>query len=94
MLHGGIVAKRRSVDLRRDPGHYTSRMNRHTLLRSSAAALLAVSAVASTADAGDGRPAVGEVYPEVRLPTIDGERTVSLHGLRGKKVLLIEFASW
>lgn len=37
---------------------------------------------------------VGQVHPGVRLPTIDGERTVSLEQFRGKKVLLIEFASW
>lgn len=37
---------------------------------------------------------VGRVHSGVRLPTIDGERTVSLEEFRGKKVLLIEFASW
>ena len=74
-------------------GHYTPRMTRLELL-STSAALIAASLLALPAQAGDGRPAVGELYPEVRLPTIDGERTISLHGLRGKKVLLIEFASW
>ena len=34
------------------------------------------------------------MHPDVRLPTIDGERTLALSELRGKKVLLIEFASW
>ena len=37
---------------------------------------------------------VGEMVPNVRLPTIDGKETVSLYGLRGKKTLLIQFASW
>ena len=37
---------------------------------------------------------VGEMVPNVRLPTIDGRETVSLYGLRGMKVLLIQFASW
>ena len=37
---------------------------------------------------------VGEMVPNVRLPTIDGKETVGLHGLRGKKILLIQFASW
>lgn len=39
-------------------------------------------------------PTVGKPHPEVRLPTIDGESTVSLDALRGSKVLLIQFASW
>ena len=39
-------------------------------------------------------PKVGERHPELRLPTIDGDRTVSLHALRGKRVLLLQFASW
>ena len=42
--------------------------------------------------AGEAR--VNEAHPEVRLPTIDGRETVSLQALRGKKVLLIQFASW
>jgi len=37
---------------------------------------------------------VGEPLPDLRLPTIDGTRTVSLSELRGKKLLLFEFASW
>jgi hypothetical protein len=39
-------------------------------------------------------PEVGALHPELRLPTIDGERTVSLRALRGRKILLIQFASW
>ena len=39
-------------------------------------------------------PQVGTPIPELRLPTIERDKTISLHGLRGKKVLLIEFASW
>ncbi len=39
-------------------------------------------------------PVAGQPIPELRLPTIERDRTISLHGLRGKKVLLIEFASW
>lgn len=38
--------------------------------------------------------AVGQPHPALRLPTIDGARTLDLAELRGKKVLLIEFASW
>ena len=36
----------------------------------------------------------GSLYPDVELPTIDRERTLRLSELRGKRVLLIEFASW
>lgn len=36
---------------------------------------------------------VGQYYPDFRLPTLDGEIT-SLSSFRGKKVLLIQFASW
>ncbi len=39
-------------------------------------------------------PVAGKPVPELRLPTIDRDKTIGLHGLRGKKVLLIEFASW
>lgn len=37
---------------------------------------------------------VGEPFPELRLPRIDGEGSVSVQSLRGSKVLLIQFASW
>ena len=37
---------------------------------------------------------VGEPLPELRLPTIDGARTIDLAQSRGKRLLLIEFASW
>ncbi len=47
-----------------------------------------------TATAHAGEVKVGELYPELRLPTIDGKETISIRGQRTKKVLLIEFASW
>ena len=37
---------------------------------------------------------VGQVFPQVVLPSLDGKRAVALSEFRGKKVLLIEFASW
>ena len=37
---------------------------------------------------------VGQPLPELRLPTVDGESTIDLAQLRGKKLVLIEFASW
>jgi len=36
---------------------------------------------------------VGEYFPDFRLPTLDGE-VVSLSSFRGRKILLIQFASW
>jgi hypothetical protein len=37
---------------------------------------------------------VGQVFPRVVLPSLDGKRTLALSEFRGKKVILIEFASW
>jgi hypothetical protein len=49
---------------------------------------------ASRAKAASYAPKVGERHPDFTLPTI-GERTpTSLSNFRGKKVLLIQFASW
>lgn len=64
------------------------------LLLASLILVGAGSAAAQDAGPKRARVKVGEMHPEVRLPTIDRARTVSLSGLRGKKVLLIEFASW
>jgi peroxiredoxin len=37
---------------------------------------------------------VGQRHPDFTLPTIDDRSPVSLSSFRGKKVLLIQFASW
>jgi hypothetical protein len=37
---------------------------------------------------------VGEIHPQIVLPSLDGRRPVALSSLRGKKVLLVQFASW
>lgn len=37
---------------------------------------------------------VGRALPALRLPTVEDGRTVDLAGYRGKRLLLIEFASW
>lgn len=37
---------------------------------------------------------VGAYLPDLELPTIDGESTIRLSALRGKKLLLVQFASW
>ncbi|MEM1448440.1 MAG: hypothetical protein AAF957_11935 [Planctomycetota bacterium] len=37
---------------------------------------------------------VGARIPDLELPLIDGSGTFDLASLRGKKVLLVQFASW
>ena len=37
---------------------------------------------------------VGQPLPDVRLPSIDGGAEVALSSFRGRRLLLIEFASW
>jgi peroxiredoxin len=39
-------------------------------------------------------PKVGETHPDFTLPTIGDRTPMSLSDFRGKKVLLIQFASW
>lgn len=39
-------------------------------------------------------PRVGHQHPDLTLPRIDNGEALSLSGLRGKKLLLIHFASW
>jgi len=36
----------------------------------------------------------GAALPALRLPTVDGQATIDLRRTLGKKLLLIEFASW
>ena len=61
--------------------------------------LLSVSGVvlaslAIPANAETYSPSVGERHLNFTLPAIDDGRPLSLEQLRGKKVLLIQFASW
>ncbi len=37
---------------------------------------------------------VGAPFPALELPTIQGDQRVSLEAFAGRKVLLLEFASW
>lgn len=37
---------------------------------------------------------VGDMHPEIVLPSLDGKKTYALSQFRGKKVLLVQFASW
>ena len=39
-------------------------------------------------------PIVGEPHPLLRFPTIDRKQTIDLRDYLGKKVVLIQFASW
>ncbi len=60
-----------------------------------AALVLATASFAFDDRVDIGRPAVvGEAYPPLRLPTIERDATIDLADFRGKRVLLIEFASW
>lgn len=40
------------------------------------------------------RPKVGEMHVDFLLPNIDDRQPLSLSSFRGKKVLLLHFASW
>jgi peroxiredoxin len=48
----------------------------------------------SRASAASYAPKVGQRHPDFTLPTIGDRSPVSLSNFRGKKVLLIQFASW
>jgi hypothetical protein len=48
----------------------------------------------SRASAAPYAPKVGQRHPDFTLPTIGDRAPVSLSNFRGKKVLLIQFASW
>jgi peroxiredoxin len=60
---------------------------RHPFLTLSAAVLLSPLALGQT-------PKVGERHPDFTLPGIADGKPKSLSDFRGKKVLLIQFASW
>ena len=57
------------------------------------AAALALGLAPSPA-AAQYRPTVGEPHPDITLPEITTGEPVSLASLRGRKVLLVHFASW
>ena len=63
----------------------------HTLVGTC---MLAAAASPANAQRGVGVFRQGQPLPDLELPTIDGERTINLADLGGKKVLLIQFASW
>jgi hypothetical protein len=53
-----------------------------------------VLAAAAPAQAASYEPKVGQRHPDFTLPNIATGKPVSLSDFRGKKVLLIHFASW
>ena len=67
-----------------------------TRLRRLTAALWIMLAVSELAcGQNDGyQPQAGQLHPQFVLPRIDTRERVSLSAFRGKKVLLIHFASW
>ena len=50
--------------------------------------------VVSSSRLGAASPTVGERHPEFTLAEIATDKPVSLSDFRGKKVLLVQFASW
>ena len=63
-------------------------------IHSSAVALAAAALVPAVDCAVGYRPQVGEPHPEFTLPDLRSGRPVSLSDYRGKRVLLLHFASW
>ncbi len=57
---------------------------------SSSASAMQTKSMARTSDTWS----VGHPAPPLRLPRIDGKRTLDLFDLRGSPVLLLQFASW
>ncbi|MDP6635071.1 MAG: redoxin domain-containing protein [Phycisphaerae bacterium] len=58
--------------------------------------LTAASALAlvAPARAAGYSPRVGAPHPDFTLPSVTGGKAISLSDFRGKKVLLLHFASW
>ena len=61
--------------------------------RSSIVSLFVVVSLLTATPAAD-QPGVGDRHPDFTLANIDDGKPVSLSDFRGKKVLLIQFASW
>ena len=63
-------------------------------MKKLALALAACGLILGSASAAPYAPKVGERHPDFTLPTIGDRTPTSLSDFRGKKVLLIQFASW
>ena len=66
-------------------------MAKHLLILLVAAGVLACG---GSAQAGGYSPRVGKPHLNFTLPSVDGAKAISLSDFRGKKVLLLHFASW
>ncbi len=77
-------------------GHSTIGISASSILRLVTQSILGLAIVFGTATSASaqGIPEVGAAYPDFVLPSIDDQRPVRLSDFRGKKVLLIHFASW
>lgn len=53
-----------------------------------------VFAASSTENAAAVGMAVGQRYPDITLPALDGRGPLSVSHFRGRKILLLQFASW
>ena len=58
------------------------------------AAALAIPLSQAPAQIQNLAPVDGEVFPEIAFPTLDGKEILTLSAFRGKRVLLMQFASW
>lgn len=56
--------------------------------------LILLSSSACYAQFGRYSPKKGEAHPDFILPSIEDGKAMQLSDLRGKKVLLMHFASW
>lgn len=68
-------------------------MHTPSAIAAIAPAVVAMSIAGPVDGAGYG-PKLGARHPEFTLPEINTGKPVSLSDFRGKKVLLIQFASW
>lgn len=50
--------------------------------------------MAADASSGAYTPRVGEMHPDIVLPSLEDREPVSLSQFRGRKVLLVHMASW
>jgi hypothetical protein len=66
-------------------------MRKLAFVLATCAILLGASSLASAASYA---PKVGQRHPDFTLPTVGDRAPVSLSDFRGKRVLLIQFASW
>jgi hypothetical protein len=63
-------------------------------VNSAVVVLVAAAIFPSVVCATGYRPKLGDLHPEFTLPDISTGKPISLSDFRGKKVLLIQFASW